>query len=289
MRAFEEKLCADMVGSSSGAKLVTWDERDAMLYALGVGAGLGAPASELEFTTENSGGIALQAIPSFLTILAAAHKPPALQRLDAGQFLHGEQFIELLLPLPPAGRGFVCSTVESVLDKGDGAILVIASTLYGDDEQRHIIGRGRMSIFVRGAGGFGGPRGTAAAFELPVRGPDVRIRHQIRPEQALLYRLSGDRHRLHSDPRFARDRGFDRPILHGLCTYGFACRALIEAVAVGHPNRLRAMDGRFRKPVYPGDTVTTEIWCGVGGQILFQTLDGNGEAAIERGTALFAY
>lgn len=277
-----------MVGSTSGEQFIRWTERETMLYAVGVGAGLGAPERELDFTTENSGAGALRALPSFLTVLAAGHHPPALDALDAGQFLHGEQSIELIRPLPPAGSGFVCSTVESVLDKGSGAIVTILATLSGDDTNRPVIGHSRMSIFVRGAGGFGGPRGTAAPFAEPGRAPDARIAHQTRPEQALVYRLSGDRNPLHSDPSFARERGFERPILHGLCTYGFACRALIETICAGEPSRLLSMGGRFRNPVYPGDMLTTEIWVEAGGDVLFQTLDGSGEAAIERGRARLA-
>lgn len=282
------RVSGGMIGSSSGERLIEWDERDAMLYAIGVGAGLGAPARELAFTTENCGGMDLQALPSFLTILAAKYLPPALAMLDAGQFLHGEQSVELVCPLPAAGRGFVCSTIESILDKGAGAIVVILTTLCRDDPARTLIGRSRMSIFVRGAGGFGGQRGTAEPFALPERAPDIRITHQTRPEQALLYRLSGDRNRLHGDPGFAKARGFDGPILHGLCTYGFACRALIEATCAGNAVQLLAMDGRFRTPVYPGDTLTTEIWREASGVVLFQTLDGNGNVAIERGRAAVA-
>jgi acyl dehydratase len=273
-----------MIGSSTGAQLVRWDERDAMLYAIGVGAGVGAPERELGFTTENNGNVPLRALPGFITILAAGQRPPALELLDAGQFLHGEQRIELLHTLPPAGQGYVCSTIDSVLDKGADAIVVIVATLCGEDAARTLIGRSRMSIFVRGAGGFGGPRGTVEGFTLPQRAPDMRITYQTRPEQALLYRLSGDRNRLHSDPEFAKARGFERPILHGLCTYGFACRALIEAACGGDPARLRMMDGRFRTPIYPGDILTTEIWREAGA-FLFQTLDGKGNVAIERGRA----
>ncbi len=283
-----QKVSLGMVGSSSGAQLVRWDERDVMLYAIGIGAGLGAPARVLGFTTENSGGVTLRVISSFLTILAAKQRPPALQMLDEGQFLHGEQSIELSRPLPPSGQGFLRCEIDEVLDKGTGAIVSITATLRDDDAARTLIGRSRMRIFVRGAGGFGGPRGGVEIFQLPGRVSDARIVQQTRPEQALLYRLSGDRNPLHSDPAFATARGFEGPILHGLCTYGFACRALIETVCEGDPARLRAMDGRFRTPVYPGDTLTTEIWNEAGGAVMFQTIDGRGNVAIERGKAVIA-
>lgn len=276
-----------MVGSSSGPLPVAWSEREAMLYALGVGAGLGDPTRELHFTTENSGGVALQAVPSFLTILTVGQKrPPALDTLDVGRFLHAEQRIELLRPLPPAGRGLVETVIESVLDKGAGAIVTNVATLRLEDDPAPI-GRSRSSIFVRGAGGFGGPRGTATPFAYPDRTPDARIAGRTRPEQALLYRLSGDRHRLHSDPPFAQERGFTGPIVHGLCTYGFACRALVEGAAGGDPLRLKAMEGRFSKPAYPGDTLTTEIWID-GAAVTFRTLDGAGATVFDRGTATIA-
>ena len=282
------RVTTAMIGSTTGERPIAWTERETMLYAIGVGAGLGDPARELAFTTENSGGIALLAVPSFLTILTVGQRPPAMEGLDVGRFLHAEQRIELLRPLPPSGSGFVDTRIDAVQDKGAGAILTNVATLRGPDEDPAPIGSVRSSIFVRGAGGFGGPRGTPATHAFPYRAPDRRIEHVTRPEQPLLYRLSGDRHRLHSDPPFAEERGFERPIMHGLCTYGFACRALIEGAADGDPLRLRAMDGRFSKPVYPGDTLTTEIWLGDDGELVFRTLNGAGEPVIDRGAATVA-
>lgn len=277
-----------MVGSSSGACPVSWGERETMLYALGIGVGLGDPLRDLQFTTENSGGIALQAMPSFLTILTVGQKrPPALAELDIGRFLHAEQRIELLGPLPASGKGYVETEIEAVLDKGAGAIVTNVATLRLESDPTPI-GRSRSSIFVRGAGGFGGPRGAPNRFTYPGRAPDMRIVHETRPEQALLYRLSGDRHRLHSDPVFAQERGFGRPIMHGLCTYGFACRALIEGAARGDPTRLSTMEGRFSKPVFPGDTLTTELWID-GEAVRFRTIDDVGEIVLDRGCATVSH
>ena len=200
------------------------------------------------------------------------------------RFLHAEQEIALLRPLPPAGRGTLRTTVEAVWDKGEHAIVTNRSTLRLGDADGPVIGEARMRVFVRGGGGFGGPRGDPASAPMPDRPPDATVVHPTRPEQALLYRLSGDRHRLHSDPAFARAHGHDRPILHGLCTYGFACRALVAA-AGGDPDRVAAMRGRFRRPVRPGDTLTTLLWHEDGGHVRFRTLDGAGEAVIEHGEA----
>jgi len=278
------RVTGAIVGSSTGPQPVAWGERDVMLYAIGVGAGLGDPARELMFTTENSSGLALNALPSFLTVLAAG-LPPAMATLDIGRFLHIGQSIELTRPIPASGHGSMESKVVEVLDKGSGAIVSYEGILHADDGGAEPIGRIRSSIFVRGGGGFGGPRGSSTAATVPSRPPDQRVEYASRPEQALIYRLSGDRHRLHSDPRFAHECGFERPILHGLCTYGYACRALIEGAAAGNPTHLHAMDARFAKPVYPGQTLTTEIWVGANDKCFFRTLNETGEAVLDGGTA----
>lgn len=278
------RVCAAMIGSSTGPRPVAWSERDVMLYAIGVGAGLGDPARELLFTTENSAGVALKTLPSFLTVLAAG-LPPAMATLDMGRFLHIGQGIELTGSIPAGGHGSVESKVVEVLDKGSGAIVSYEGILRLDAAGDEPIGRLHSSIFVRGGGGFGGPRGSSSRAAAPSRPPDERVEYASRPEQALIYRLSGDRHRLHSDPPFARELGFARPIMHGLCTYGYACRALIQGAAQGNPARLRALHARFAKPVYPGQTLTTEIWVEANHECFFRTLNESGEAVLDGGTA----
>lgn len=288
VRPEDARVTEAMVGSSTGDCPVFWSERETMLYALGIGAGLGDPANDRHLTTENSGGVTLRTVPSFLPILTVGQKrPPALAGLDVGRFLHAEQRIELFRALPPAGRGVVETRIASVLDKGTGAIITNEATLREEGDPQPI-GRSRSSIFVRGAGGFGGSRGAIVPWALPGRAPDLRIPLATRPEQALIYRLSGDRHRLHSDPPFAEEHGFPRPIMHGLCTYGFACRALVQGLARGDPGRLRTMDGRFSRPAYPGDTLTTEIWLESETAALFRTVDSNGGIVLDRGTATVA-
>ena len=279
------RVTAQMVGSSTDLKAISWQQRDTILYALGVGAGLGSPESERHFTTENTGGVTLKAIPSFITTLAAATPPPALAALDIGLMLHAEQSVELLRTLPPEGAGFVSNRVDSVEDKGTGAIIRNCATLYADAAATTVLARSSACIFVRGGGGFGGKRAASEPFAPPGRAPDFTITHATRPEQALLYRLSGDRHRLHSDAAFARERHFPRPILHGLCTYGFACRALIAALAGDDAESLAAMNARFVRPVFPGERLTTQIWQGDDGQAVFRTLNPQGEAVLERGIA----
>ena len=273
------------VGVRVATAMIGWTERDTILYALGVGAGLGAPERDLQFTTENTGGVAHKAIPSFITVLNVGAPPPAMAQIDIGYMLHAEHSLELLSPLPPTGSAWIRNAIADIEDKGTGAIIHNTATLYADAQAQLPIARSNSSIFVRGGGGFGGPRRPSPPYALPSRAPDFSIVYETRPEQALLYRLSGDRHRLHSDPQFARDRGFPRPILHGLCTYGMACRALVEALCGGDVDRFAAMSGRFSRPVLPGQTLTTQIWREADGTAMFRMLNPAGEPVLERGTA----
>jgi acyl dehydratase len=144
----------------------------------------------------------------------------------------------------------------------------------------------RSSMFIRGEGGWGGDRGPSAKFEAPTRAPDEVVRYATRPDQALLYRLNGDRNPLHSDPSFAALGGFDKPILHGLCTYGFTGRALLHAVAGSDPDRVKSMDGRFASPVLPGETLDVKIWVD-GDTATFQTFVGD-RCVIDAGQFTFS-
>ena len=144
-----------------------------------------------------------------------------------------------------------------------------------------------MTAFMRGEGGFGGERGTSQPFELPSRKADHEVRYETRIDQPLLYRLSGDRNPLHSDPSFAKLGGFERPILHGLCTYGFTGRALLHSICDGDPSRFKSMDGRFSKPVMPGDELVVSMWVD-GNECLFQTRNQDGDVVIDQGVMGFA-
>jgi acyl dehydratase len=140
----------------------------------------------------------------------------------------------------------------------------------------------RASTFIRGEGGFGGERGPSDPWERPSRQPDEQVVYETRPEQALIYRLSGDRNPLHADPTFAARGGFSRPILHGLCTYGFTGRALLHALCGSDPARFGSMHGRFSRPVLPGDTLTVSMWVD-GGEALFQTTTSDGTVVLDHG------
>ena len=260
----------------------TWTSTDSLLYSIGVGAGLGDPTSELEFTTENSEGIVQRALPSQIGVLARSGRVD-LGPVNYARMVHGEQAFELHRPVPVAGTVQTVSTVVDVLDRGSGAVVVNEATVT-DTSTDEALATIRRSSFFRGEGGFGGPNPADEAWELPTGAPDYEVSYLTRPEQALLYRLTGDRNPLHVDPRYAAKGGFDTPILHGMCTYGFTGRALLHTIAGGDPDRFRSMAGRFSRPVWPGDTLTISVWTD-GPNARFQTKRQDGTVVIDRGTA----
>jgi acyl dehydratase len=185
------------------------------------------------------------------------------------------------------------ATVTGIYDKGSGG-LVASENVAVDAVTGDKLVTSRSSAFIRGEGGFGGDRGPSDGWHRPEREPDHRVLQLTRPEQALLYRLSGDRNPLHADPKFAARGGFSRPILHGLCTYGVTGRALLHAVCGSDPARFRSMSGRFSRPVLPGDTLVVSIWLpedARAGQpldtVLFQTATEDGNVVIDHGRMEF--
>src|ERR1700722_16091258 len=273
-----------LVGVPSEPQLRSWDSKDALLYAVGVGAGLGDPLQELEFTTENSQGIEQQVLPTFAVLIAQARMGRSLGDFDRAMLVHAEQYFELHRPLPVAGTVSTTSTVTGIYDKGSGA-LVVSENRAVDAETGEPLITSRGGTFIRGEGGFGGPRDDGSQpWSLPDRAPDHQVVRETRPEQALVYRLSGDRNPLHVDPKFAARGGFSQPILHGLCTYGVTGRALLRVLCDGDPARFRSMSGRFTRPVLPGEPLTISIWRQEGSDTaLFQTARTDGEVVIDRG------
>ena len=233
-----------LVGVPSEPQVRSWDSKDALLYAVGVGAGLGDPLRELEFTTENCQGIEQKVLPTFAVLLAQARAGRNLGDFDRAMLVHAEQAFELHRPLPVAGTVRTVSTVTGIYDKGSGA-LVVTENVAVDAATSEPLVTSRTSAFIRGEGGFGGERGTDPPWARPDREPDYQVIQQTRPEQALIYRLSGDRNPLHVDPKFAARGGFSQPILHGLCTYGVTGRALLYVLCDSDPARFRSMAGRF--------------------------------------------
>ncbi len=252
-----------------------YDERDVMLYAVGIGA------TELEFVFERN----LKVLPTFAVIPAF----PGLMALTAAveinpvMILHGEQRIRLNNPIPVKGKLTTAGKVTGVYDKGKGALVVIEAETR--DEQGEVLFVNEAAVFVRGAGGFGGERGPEAGNKPPDRAPDKTVEMQTLPIQAMIYRLSGDRNPLHIDPAFAKMAGYDTPILHGLCTLGHAGRAVLAEYCDNDPARMTGLEVRFSGVVFPGDTIVTEMWDEGDGSILLQSKTQRGDVVISNAAA----
>ncbi len=261
----------DLVGAPEPAHAFSYTWKDCALYALGIGA---KTATELSFLYEGQG-------PKVMPTFAVVPSFPPLSKIvaklgaDVRKLLHGEQTVVLHRPIPPNATLQTVATVTGIYDKGKGALAVIESKT--TDENAAPIFDNISSLFLRGEGGFGGPRGPETAPpEKPDGAPAFQHHETTSPEQAALYRLSGDLNPLHIFPPFAAAGGFDRPILHGLCTYGFAARAVLARLCDGDPARLARFFARFTGVVFPGDTLTTSGWKLADGSyfIEVQTQDG---------------
>lgn len=259
------------IGAVTEPMLFEWTDRDTLLYALGVGAGV----DDLAFTTENSHGIPQQVLPTYAVICCPAFGAAGLiGSFNWALLLHGSQTVRLHAPLPPAGKLSVVSEVTDLQDKGEGKNAIVV--LHGrgtDPDSGKLIAETITTLVLRGEGGFGGEKGERpAAPEFPDREPDARIELPTREDQALIYRLSGDRNPLHSDPWFAKElAGFPTPILHGLCTYGVSGRALVAELGGGQAANITSIAARFTKPVFPGETLSTLIWRTEPGKAVFRT------------------
>jgi acyl dehydratase len=277
-----------VIGVPSQPQKRSWTSKDALLYAVGVGAGLGDPLNELQFTTENTEGIDQQVLPTFAVLVSQARTGRSLGDFDRAMLVHAEQAFELHRPLPVEGTVLTTSTVTGIYDKGSRA-LVTRENVAVDLATGGPLVTASSGTFIRGEGGFGGDRGKNEPWQQPDRAADYRVVLQTRPEQALIYRLSGDRNPLHADPKFAGRGGFARPILHGLCTYGVTGRALLHSLCGSDPARFRYMSGRFTRPVVPGESLVISIWHdqAAAGTALFQTAKEDGTVVIDRGRVRF--
>jgi acyl dehydratase len=259
------------IGAVTKPMLFEWTDRDTILYALGVGAG----TEDLQFTTENSHGITQQVLPTYAVICCPAFGAAAkIGTFNWALLLHGSQTIRLHAPLPAVGRLSVVSEVAGIQDKGEGKNAIIVLRGKGSDpDSGALVAETLTTLVIRQAGGFGGVQGERpAAPEFPDREPDARIALPTREDQTLIYRLSGDRNPLHSDPWFAREMaGFPKPILHGLCTYGVAGRALVAELGKGDAANVTSIAARFTSPVFPGETLTTLIWRTEPGKAVYRT------------------
>lgn len=297
------------LGSTTETKTVSWTARDCMLYALGVGAGV----DDLAYTTNNTAGVTQRMLPTMPVTLGSDFSVlRRAGRVDWTKVLHAEQEVELLGPVPTEGQANVTSRLAAMWDKQTAALVAV------DTEAESLDGRplwrSRATLFVKGAGGWGGDRGPSSnnadlpeLTELPT-GPDQTITYQTRPEQALIYRLSGDYNPLHSDPAFAARAGLDRPILHGLATFGFAARAVLAftetftGTTIGtstgastgkaadqhageDPFAVRGLSARFAAPVLPGDTLHVDLWRGGDDMVRFTVRGPDGAAVLVNGRA----
>ncbi len=269
----------DIVGKVLAPAAFTYTEDQAILYALGIGAG----TEELDFLYEkNLKVFPTFAVVPFMPVLMDVFVPQS--KLNLFKVLHGEHGIVLHKPIPPSGTVYTTTFCESVYDKGDkGAVVNVRfETRNGDGE---LLFENRAVIVDRGAGNFGGPRGPKTSPVNPPEGiePDFRVIATVPENQCALYRLSGDRNPLHIDPAFAKKGGFDRPILHGLCTFGYAGRAVLSSACKGEPNRLKSLSVRFMNVAYPGDTLITEGWKTGDNRHIVHTLNQDGKKILGNG------
>jgi acyl dehydratase len=257
-----------------------WRDRDAILYALAIGMGADPlDPNELPFVYENG----LKAVPSLATAVAFGAGPATRTGINFMMVVHGDQEVVFHKPFPPEGRLLASSSFPAIYDKGaKGAILILRTEL--KDEAGEPLATMTASIMARGDGGFGGPEhGAPEPHRVPDRDPDVTLEVPTQPDQALLYRLTGDRNPLHADPAFAKLVGFPRPILHGLCTYGVACRVVMGAFADYDPARIASHAARFSAPVFPGETLSFDLWRD-GDVVSFQArVAGRGVTALKNG------
>lgn len=243
------------IGARSKPKPVEWTSRDCMLYALGIGMGV----DDLAFTTNNTKGLEQHMVPTMPVTLGVDFSVlKAAGPFDWAKVLHAEQRVRLLATIPAHGRAEAVTKITEMWDKGKAALIVAETT--GTSLDGEPLWRSSAGLFVRGAGGWGGERGPASTAILAApRDLDSgkTVSYQTSRDQALIYRLSGDYNPLHSDPSFAVRAGLDRPILHGLCTFGFAARAALDVVGAGAV--LTSMSARFAGPVWPGDTLNVDL------------------------------
>jgi acyl dehydratase len=260
------------IGAELPERSFAWTESDVLLYHLGVGAGSRqgdqTDPKALRYTLD---GADLQVLPSFGIVAPTFHETdaPSLDLpgcdIDLAHVLHGSQEIVVHRPLPSAARATLRTRISDVWDKGKAAVIVQEGEAV--DEAGEPLFTTRSSIFVRGEGGWGGERGPSTKVELPERAPDADSSYTTTPQQALLYRLCGDRNPLHADPEFAAAAGFPAPILHGLCSYGIVLRTVVDALLDSDSAAVRGFTARFAGVVFPGETIRVRAWAG-GKQVL---------------------
>lgn len=279
-----QPLSADLVGRSFDPIETSWKTKDVLLYACGVGA---KPAEELDFLFEGRGP---KVLPTFAVIpgmLAMGALMSAGVEINPVMILHGEQAITLHREIPSDCQATVTGRISEIWDKEKAAVIGCEGIVQDADGP---LFTAKATLFVRGAGGFGGERGPSSTTKNvpPETEPDHVVTDTTRAEQGAVYRLSGDRNPLHIDPAFAQMAGYQEPFLHGLCTYGFVGRAILQALCGGDPARFTSFEARFADQVYPGDSVVTKLWVVKPGEALVQAETQKGNVVLSQGRATFA-
>jgi len=266
----------DKIGVEFTLPLFEYNPQTVELYHLGIGA------TGLDFTYEKN----LKVIPTFAVVPAfkVLGESVGVAGVNAMMIVHGEQRIEILRrPIPWMAKSTTTGKIANIYDKGKGALMVVEAETR--DESGEPLFKNTYSLFARGEGGFGGERGPGPKNAAPEREPDHVIEYKTLPHQHLIYRLSGDFNPLHADPEFAKMVGYDRPILHGLCTFGHVCRAIMEACCENDPTRIVDFEARFSGEVYPGDNIITEIWKESDKRVVVQAKTGDGRVVLSNAAA----
>ncbi len=258
----EKALGADLKPTEA-----SWTQDDVILYHLGLGAGVPqTDPNELAYCYEKN----LKVLPSYGVVpafpaLAGVAAVPGLD-FNLAMLLHGEQDLEIKAPIPTSGASRTTARIAGIYDKQKAALVIIEAET--KDASGTTLFVNRFSVFLRGEGGFGGESGPKAGNKPPERDPDIEVESKTLPQQALLYRLSGDKNPLHADPEFSKLGGFDVPILHGLCSYGIVCKAVVDHALEGDTSKVARYAARFAGVVFPGETLVTRMWCEEGRMVV---------------------
>ncbi|MGV0635434.1 MaoC/PaaZ C-terminal domain-containing protein [Mycolicibacillus trivialis] len=275
------------LGAEFGAVEFSWSATNVQLYNLALGAGSDPmDPRELSYVVDRTP----QVLPTFGCVAASfdAVDPPKVSwpgiDIDLAKILHASERVSVPAPLPPSGRARSVSRIVGVWDKGKAAVVDLETTVTDTDGE--LLWTQQRSIFARGEGGFGGERGPSGPGGPPERDPDLQVDIPVLPQQALIYRLCGDRNPLHSDPEFAAGAGFDQPILHGLCTYGMTCKAIVDAALDGDAGAVRSFGARFAGVVFPGETLRAQLWTEGDSVLATVTAPGRDDAVVLSGVEL---
>lgn len=279
----KQAISNDIIGMKFDPVPVQWTDNDTMLYAVAIGC---TPDDDLDFVYEGKGP---KVIPTYGVIPGMTSLMGMGMNIDINlmMILHGEQSLELLRPIPAkVTNGVAQGSILNVYDKGKAAVIEVGCEV-SDDDGPFI--RTKSSIFVRGAGDFGGDRGPSSkgVNEVPDRAPDHVVEYKTLPQQGALYRLTGDRVPLHIDPEFAKMAGYDKTFMHGLCTYGFVCRAIMSSFCNNEPENFKTLDARFADQVWFGDTIITKMWKTGPGEAIVQAETQNGTIVLSQAKTTF--